>query len=61
MLLLLSPVGYNLMILEPCRSGLTTIFAKDVGPLKASRVRIPPVPQREKRAEETKKSPGRLL
>lgn len=29
---------------EPWWSGLTYIFAKDAGPLKASRVRIPPVP-----------------
>ena len=32
--------------MELCQSGLMSIFAKDVSPLKAPRVRIPPAPQR---------------
>ena len=36
----------NSKYLETCQSGLMSIFAKDVSPLKAPRVRIPPFPQK---------------
>ena len=55
------------IIMEPWWSGLTYLFAKEAGPLKASRVRIPPSPQireshkivRKRRKPNTKWRAGR--